>query len=685
MFIEEIKIGNCEVRYSYNQADTFENMTKIEGVKGGVIISFTPEYYELKSDKSYLAEKLQLTGLLVKIDFTSQQMNVNNQKIAMPFLNYSESLKQFTLKENGAILENDEYIKIVVRPFGNTNNSNDSIFYKCLNKKEVNISNKYDEEQLFEYSFEALYDETKHLESVIINYDFTPEGILSIPFETSTDFIYDEGIEFASAKLKYYDGDPYFYIPYVFYEAPNIKINIIKYNVLTFEKTIIIPDSNILASGDSSLYKFDFLIQNEKLIFGKSQYRYFVFNKETEAFFSGHANEFCKGSVFGTKATFLSETEAYIYEYTGTVTNGTRVVKINIDLENKEIVVISTGVSGATSNLISYLRFLKIDKKNNNNVLRRSIQATIDLARLTNFENSTAIIGTTSDENIINVVHKKNDDEFYLFTTTKIIKSKYTAFLKEQTKAQIGATNDFNYIKIYENRFVNISADNKIEIFSITDDEDFDNVVFTKILEDGSTLTGLNFISCDFIENNNLVLVTEEKIIVLKNSSNYATKQEENIYLTSPFFYIGSYSENNLSALACKNIAFSKLDYERDFKNLNVYLESKYDDTTPTIKKALSTELTDLESLEYINIEGQNLDYVKIRITIDGGTTWKWFDGGIWKTSNSKTESNYLTELEGKLQLLNIDNNLFNFELVLLTNTNKNLTPIVNKLLLKYN
>ena len=263
MFIEEIKIGNCQVGYSYNKEATFEECEIIDGVKGGVNIKFTPAYYALKTDKSYLAQKYQLTDLLVQIEFTSQKMSAEVQKIATPFLNYDETTKKYTLKENGAMIDDDEYIKIIVRPLGNTDNPNDSTFYKCVNKGEVNISHKHDQERLFEYVFEAMYDDEKALESVTINYDFVPDGITEIPIETESEFIFDDGIEFASAKLKFYEGSEFLYIPNLEYVVDGVYLFIYKYSLI--DKTIekITPINNLIFVPVSWIRGFQTLCQND--------------------------------------------------------------------------------------------------------------------------------------------------------------------------------------------------------------------------------------------------------------------------------------------------------------------------------------------------------------------------------------------------------------------------------------
>lgn len=151
--ITNVKLGVCDVKF---------NNVSLGHTKGGVVVTYTPEYHDVQVDKygNTIVEKV-LIGEMLTAKVPLAEATAANLAAAIP----AGTLDTENLsigKQAGELMA--QYAKeLVLHPIANeaSDRSEDVVFYKALNTAEVALNYTFDGERIVEVTFEALLDETQ--------------------------------------------------------------------------------------------------------------------------------------------------------------------------------------------------------------------------------------------------------------------------------------------------------------------------------------------------------------------------------------------------------------------------------------------------------------------------------------------------------------------------------------------
>jgi hypothetical protein len=151
--ITNVKLGPCDVTFGSDN---------LGHTKGGVTVTYEPEYYDITVDKygNTVAEKV-LIGESLKVTVPMAETTIANLAIAIP--GGTDGTTKLTLgKDAGERML--QYANILVlHPTANeaSDRSEDVVIYKAIVAEQVELKYIVDGERVAEVVFHALIDETK--------------------------------------------------------------------------------------------------------------------------------------------------------------------------------------------------------------------------------------------------------------------------------------------------------------------------------------------------------------------------------------------------------------------------------------------------------------------------------------------------------------------------------------------
>lgn len=151
--ITEVKLGVCEV--SFNNVD-------LGHTKGGVVVSYAPEYVDIQVDKygNTTADK-RLLGEKFTAKVPLAESTLANLSVAMPA--GTTTANKITLGSKAGVGLAGLAHLLVLHPQANeaSDRSEDVIFYKAVAGSPVELGFTNDGVRIIEVTFEAMIDETK--------------------------------------------------------------------------------------------------------------------------------------------------------------------------------------------------------------------------------------------------------------------------------------------------------------------------------------------------------------------------------------------------------------------------------------------------------------------------------------------------------------------------------------------
>ncbi len=151
--VTNVKLGVCSV--------TFDD-TDLGHTKGGVEVTYTPEYYDNTVDK-YGNTKYNKTligeSLTAKVPLAEHTLA--NIQVAIPAGTTSGS--QITIGKDAGTQMSSDAAELVLHPIANGSDdlSEDVVFYSAIVGNEITVLHNFDGEKILEVVFEALLDESK--------------------------------------------------------------------------------------------------------------------------------------------------------------------------------------------------------------------------------------------------------------------------------------------------------------------------------------------------------------------------------------------------------------------------------------------------------------------------------------------------------------------------------------------
>jgi hypothetical protein len=151
--ITNVKLGVCSVNF---------NNVDLGHTKGGVIVTYTPEYHDITVDKygNTVAEKV-LIGEKLTAKVPLAESTLANLTVAMP-AGTADADKITVGKQAGELMA--QYAKsLVLHPIANIAGdlSEDVVFNKAIVTSEIALNFTFDGERVTDVTFEALLDETQ--------------------------------------------------------------------------------------------------------------------------------------------------------------------------------------------------------------------------------------------------------------------------------------------------------------------------------------------------------------------------------------------------------------------------------------------------------------------------------------------------------------------------------------------
>lgn len=152
--VTNVQVGVCSVTF---------NGTDLGHTKGGVEVTYEPEYHDVTVDKygntvvdKYLIGE-KLTAKVPLAEYTVAQMGVT-----IPQGGFAGAANaRRTIGTSGGKKASTVGYQLVLHPISEGTRRHDIVFYKACVTSEVVINHAVDEEKVLEVTFEALLDETK--------------------------------------------------------------------------------------------------------------------------------------------------------------------------------------------------------------------------------------------------------------------------------------------------------------------------------------------------------------------------------------------------------------------------------------------------------------------------------------------------------------------------------------------
>jgi len=152
--ITNVKVGVC---------DAWLNGVHLGHTKGGVEVTYEPEYHDLAVDKfgNSVVEKYLLgEKLMAKVPLA--EFTIANLGIAIPQGQYAGAANaRRTIGAGAGKKATDDALELVLHPINEGTRKHDIVLHKAFVFNTVNLAHKNDEEKIIEIEFMALLDESK--------------------------------------------------------------------------------------------------------------------------------------------------------------------------------------------------------------------------------------------------------------------------------------------------------------------------------------------------------------------------------------------------------------------------------------------------------------------------------------------------------------------------------------------
>lgn len=150
--IQNVKIGACTV--------TFGGVD-LGHTQGGCEISIETKKAEITVDETgETVRDFALLGETIKVKLRLAESQVENMGNILPMGTLSVDNATLTLGKTAGERFAQYAKELVLRPIGNTDDTDDVVIYKAVSLGEVKLPYKNDEERVIEVEFQALWDET---------------------------------------------------------------------------------------------------------------------------------------------------------------------------------------------------------------------------------------------------------------------------------------------------------------------------------------------------------------------------------------------------------------------------------------------------------------------------------------------------------------------------------------------
>jgi len=149
--VTNVKLGVCSVSF---------NLTDLGHTKGGVTVTYTPEYHDVTVDKygNTVVEKVLIgEKLIAKVPLA--ESTIANLQIGIPA--GSSDASKITIGDSAGTAMAALAKELVLHPLANEDAdlSEDVVLYKAVVGSEVTLDYTYDGERVVEVTFEAILDE----------------------------------------------------------------------------------------------------------------------------------------------------------------------------------------------------------------------------------------------------------------------------------------------------------------------------------------------------------------------------------------------------------------------------------------------------------------------------------------------------------------------------------------------
>jgi len=152
--ITNVELGVCSV--SFNGVD-------LGHTKGGVEVSYEPEYKDVSVDKfgNTVVEKY-LIGEKLTVKVPLAEFTIANLKVAMPQGAYAGAANaRLTVGASAGQVASADAAQLVLHPISEGTRRHDLVIHKAYVASTITLNHAVDEEKIIEVTFEALLDETK--------------------------------------------------------------------------------------------------------------------------------------------------------------------------------------------------------------------------------------------------------------------------------------------------------------------------------------------------------------------------------------------------------------------------------------------------------------------------------------------------------------------------------------------
>lgn len=151
--IANVKLGACSVKF---------NNVDVGHTKGGVTVSYEPEYHDVTVDKygNTVAEKV-LVGESLKATVPLAEYTIANMAVAIPAGTATSDMVTIGKDAGARMLQ--YAAQLVLHPLANDSDdlSEDVVLYKAIVAEAIEFKFEYEGERVAEVVFHAMIDENK--------------------------------------------------------------------------------------------------------------------------------------------------------------------------------------------------------------------------------------------------------------------------------------------------------------------------------------------------------------------------------------------------------------------------------------------------------------------------------------------------------------------------------------------
>lgn len=152
--ITNVELGVCSVTF---------NSVDLGHTKGGVEVSYEPEYKDVSVDKygNTVVEKY-LIGEKLTVKVPLAEFTIANLKVAMPQGSFAGAANaRVTIGATAGQVASTDSAQLVLHPLSEGTRRHDMVIHKAYVSSTITLNHAVDEEKIIEVTFEALLDESK--------------------------------------------------------------------------------------------------------------------------------------------------------------------------------------------------------------------------------------------------------------------------------------------------------------------------------------------------------------------------------------------------------------------------------------------------------------------------------------------------------------------------------------------